>query len=126
MQKQARLFLSRAAAHKRWLLWQVIVIATVIVSVMLVVVMPVVSLQLRKIERLELLRVYGRGKGVLVASDMERLMMAQEVPAVVSTAVITTPTPPCRCGRVRWTSCGRRSAGTSATSTTSLSPAASL
>lgn len=59
VQKQARTFLSRAAANKRWLLWQFM-----------------------KIERAELLRVYGSGKkgsSALRASDMNRLMMATDV-----------------------------------------------
>lgn len=59
VQKQARTFLSRAAANKRWLLWQFM-----------------------KIEKQELLRVYGSGKkgnAALKASDMGRLMMANDV-----------------------------------------------
>lgn len=58
VQKQARLFLSRAAANKRWLLWQ-----------------------FRNIEKMELLRVYGKssGKVALTPSDMNRLMMANDV-----------------------------------------------
>ncbi len=57
VQKQARTFLSRAAANKRWLLWQFV-----------------------KIEKAELLRVYGSGKkgNSLRASDMARLMMTND------------------------------------------------
>jgi hypothetical protein len=58
VQKQARTFLSRAAANKRWLLWQFM-----------------------KIEKAELLRVYGsgrKGNAALRPSDMSRLMMSND------------------------------------------------
>ncbi len=58
VQRQARLFLTRAAANKRWLLWQ-----------------------FQNVEKTELLRVYGKssGKVKLLPSDMSRLMMANDV-----------------------------------------------
>ena len=57
VQKQARLFLSRAAANKRWL-----------------------EKQFRQIEKKELVRVYGGGKkGTLLNSDFNRLMMPDDV-----------------------------------------------
>ena len=58
VQRQARLFLTRSAANKRWLMWQ-----------------------FQNIEKTELLRVYGKsgGKVKLLPSDMSRLMMANDV-----------------------------------------------
>jgi hypothetical protein len=57
VQKQARLFLSRAAANKRWL-----------------------ENQFRQIEKKEIVRVYGGGKkGKLLPSDVNRMMMPDDV-----------------------------------------------